>query len=61
MPKASRRLARKAGVELRRGRLGYVRLSVAAYGDLLDALPPGDASLLAREVVEGPPVRGGGA
>ena len=59
-PKASRRLARKAHAELARGRLGYVSLAAAAYGDLLSRLPRRDGGLLARDLVSGPPAKHGG-
>jgi hypothetical protein len=59
-PKASRRLARKAAAELKRGRLGYVGLAAAAYQALLARLPPRDGALLGRELAAGPPAKNGG-
>lgn len=50
-PQVSRRLARRLYSDLRRGRLGYVRLTAEAYMWLLREQRPEKSALLANELV----------
>jgi len=50
-PQVSRRLARRLGADLRRGRWGSALLAAKAYEALLDGLRPADTALLARELI----------
>ncbi|BDA44648.1 probable protein SEMI-ROLLED LEAF 2 at N-terminal half [Coccomyxa sp. Obi] len=49
--KVSRRLARRLYQDLRSQKFGNVQIAVSAYIYLLQHLPPGNASLFAREIV----------